>query len=140
MSRITPLEPEHYGMVRPYQKEIDLGDAESPKLNAVAIAGTESEWIDCSAKYAIVISPELSASNVTAKIRVVLGDANTPPGRVYSEEIQIENTGEQDDIRVPTYFHGRGEQCFTFGANRYKILLSEAPANGGFLTVYTAEV
>lgn len=141
-SRQRPEQPRQYPMVRPYQAELDLGGAEPNALNAVQIAGTESEnWLDCTDKYAVCISPELSASNVTAKIRVIFRDGNAViQGRIYSEEVTIKNTGKQDDIRVGGFYHGVAEIVFTFGAKEYKLLLVDAPTNSGFISSFTGAV
>lgn len=137
-----PEKPSHYSLVRPYQAELDLGGATPNGLNAVQIAGTESDnWLDCSGKYSVCIAPEFSASNVTAKIRVIFQDGNDITlGRMYSEEVPIKNTGKQDDIRTSGYYHGVAEVVFTFGAKKYKILLTEPPTNSGFLSVFSGAI
>lgn len=138
MGELKPEVPNQYGIIRPYQARLNLGGITPNALNAAQIAGTESEWLDCSERYVICISPELSALNVTARLRVILRDDET--GRIYSDDVFIENTGRQEGIRVATYYHGRGEHAFTFGASQYKILLVEAPSNSGFISVFTGAV
>lgn len=137
-----PEKPTNYPIVRPYQAELDLGGAEPNALNAVQIAGTESDsWLDCKNNYAVCIAPEFSASNVTAKFRVIFRDGNgVTQGRMYSEEVTIKNTGRQEGIRAAGYYHGVAEIVFTFGASEYKILLVDAPTNGGFTSVFTGVI
>lgn len=129
----------HYNIVRHYQDEMDLHGDKTPTLDAVQVAGAESEWKDCRGKYKILLSPELSASNINAKVRVILRDGNLNViGRMYSEILTIRNTARDEDIRNVTYYHGQGDFALTLGAKWYKLVLIENVS--GFLTVYSGEI
>jgi hypothetical protein len=132
--------PHHYEIFRPFQDMLDLGGAAPNVFDGVQAANTESDWIDCAGKYGIVLVPELSAANVTAKIRVIFKDGNAVPGRTYTRKMLLRNTGDNTEIRETGYYHGESEPLSPKGATAFKVLLTEAPTNGGFLSLWAAVI
>jgi hypothetical protein len=136
MRRGDKLGPyDEHPIFRPYQ---DLLALKTQALDSVQAANTESEWIDCEGKFVVLLAPEFSASNVTARIRAILEDEDGY--RTYNEEIRLRNIGQQTGTRETGYYHGKGEQFDCLGAKRYKILMTEEPTNGGFLSMFSGEV
>lgn len=129
-----------YRIYRPYQDVLNLGGNTPNALNGVQAAGTESAWIDCKYKYKICLAFELSASNVTAKIGIILGDGSTQTGRLYTRFIRVLNSGRQEGIRETNYYHGYGEHVWCDGAIQFKVLLAQAPTNGGFISVFAGAI
>jgi hypothetical protein len=84
--------------------------------------------------------PELSAANVTAKYRIIFKDGNASAGRSYTRKMIFRNTGNDTDIRETGYFHGESEPANCKGAVAFKVLLTEAPSNSGFISLWAAVI
>jgi len=121
--------------------QVNFGGGAGNALHKKSSAGDTSVEIDCEGKHLICLKTELSATNVTAVLRLMTKDFNATPLWSISPKVPVFNSGENADVRESGYYHGEGPIYFeVLGMKAFKVILVADPSNGGDISVWASAI
>jgi hypothetical protein len=117
--------------------KLDFGGSTPNLFDSVSVVGTISSAVPCANLTQVVLKNEYSASNVTAKFRVILLDKNSTVGRAWSWQEFSLNTGDQTNVMETGYYHGEMITFQVSGADKFQIYIAAITNSGSVSTWYS---